>query len=52
MIDRKSAAARLHFHGLFDQLVWHGVIMLVVLDVIIDMHEGLFDLGVLISGQR
>ena len=54
MINGDGAITGLDFNRLFDQVVRHRVVVFLVFDVVIDMHLGLFDLGVLIGlwGQR
>lgn len=44
-----ARVAGVDFHGLFHQMMWHRVIMLVVLKVIIYMDVSLFDLGILVA---
>ena len=48
MVDHYGAVGGLDFDGLLHQVVRHRVIVLVVLDVVIDMHAGLFDIGILV----
>ena len=50
--DRHAAIRGLDFDGLLYQVVWYRVIVLVVLDVVIDMHTGLFDIGILVRLGR
>src|SRR5210317_1157836 len=47
-VDHHRGVAGMDFHRLLHQVVWHRVIVLVVFDVIIDMHSSLLDLGILI----
>ena len=41
-----------HLHLLFDKRVGHGVVMAQDLNVIIDMHPGLFPFGILVGDPR
>ena len=52
MVDRHGAVGGLDFDFLLDQVVRDGVIVLVVLDVVIDMHPGFFDMGILVRLGR
>ena len=52
VVDRYGVVRGLDFDFLLYQVVRYGVIVLVVLDVVIDMHPCFFDVGVLVRLGR
>lgn len=51
-VEDNRTGTGLDLNSLFNQVVGHRVIMLVVLDVIVDVHTGLLDLGILLRLRR
>ncbi len=52
VVDHDGVVRGLDFNFLLYQVVRDGVIMFVVLDVVIDMHSGLFNMSILVRLGR
>ena len=52
MVYRHGVIMGLYLHPLLDEMMRNGVIMLVIFNVVINMHACLLDLGVLVRVCR